>query len=904
MSWPVTDLFRKKRKTTWRLGLAACAAFAVLLSGYTVSIRTNLMRGAWPLDAPIQWRIWQGFTDQQASVVDGSQPQLAIREALERWARIAPLPIVLLGTTSAQEVGADQQNIITIANTANNLSVVGDAAGIMVVQMHLNSATNRADFVEADLLLNPTLQWSTIETTDPDVHGILSVAQHEFGHAWNLQHSISRSSSMFYAAGPDFDPGFNQLAWDDIAGVNLTYPLPGISEITGAISGQVTMNGSPVFGAFVIAVDESGALSANAITMQDGSYTIENLPPGQYTLYVEPLDGPTQPENIGGGLYTLPMTANFLPRLYNDTTDAVVQVQAGHVTTGRNFQVTQGNATIDPELLAVVGDEYLTTAPPGITQGESAEYAMAGAGLNTLLGSGGLFLAGDRVSAGKVPETGQLNDGTPLAIYPVTTTPDAVVDEGYPVFLTDGTHLGVITGGFKVYSPWRFLQAFAQFANLSNATSGLFLINTDRSADAEGQINVRDALGAGAAVSLGSLSGSGGDLDFSLAPGGSLLANSHGTDFVGSLRARGERRLGGTVLFETPFGTTGVGPSEPAYSFIVPIEVKAGGATVNTGIALTNLDTRNAQVFLRAHNTQGAAVSGAQAVISLAANGHVARFIADGANSLVPNLPANFDGNLTVTSTRRLGGAAIRTAPGVFTTLPVIQNRVTPDTYFAQFVHAGGLSSRLILVNPSPYLSARVVVQIRNSAGAQASVGLNGQLVANGRQVVQIPPLGRADFNTTSGALVGSVQVSSRAPDGNNLPVGGVVLFGSQSFGTTGVGESRPMTRMVIPVSRNVSAGVDTGVALVNADSRVLTVHLEARDLAGAVVRSKTITLAVGAQLARYVNEDPLLLNLGSNFTGSLWIEVDGLIGAMSIRQSPGVLTTFPVITLEEPVTL
>jgi hypothetical protein len=112
-----------------------------------------------------------------------------------------------------------------------------------------------------------------------------------------------------------------------------------------------------------------------------------------------------------------------------------------------------------------------------------------------------------------------------------------------------------------VYSPWRFLQAFAQFANLSTATSWLFLINTDRNVGASGQINLRDSQGAGAAVSLGALSGTGGNLDFDLAPGGSVLAGSHGADFVGSLRARGDRRLGGTGLFETPFGTTGVGPS-------------------------------------------------------------------------------------------------------------------------------------------------------------------------------------------------------------------------------------------------------------------------------------------------------------------------------------------------------
>ena len=33
------------------------------------------------------------------------------------------------------------------------------------------------------------------------------------------------------------------------------YPLPGMDQITGSIFGRVTMEGAPVFGAFVVAVD-------------------------------------------------------------------------------------------------------------------------------------------------------------------------------------------------------------------------------------------------------------------------------------------------------------------------------------------------------------------------------------------------------------------------------------------------------------------------------------------------------------------------------------------------------------------------------------------------------------------------------------------------------------------------
>ena len=54
-------------------------------------------------------------------------------------------------------------------------------------------------------------------------------------------------------------------------------------------------------------------------------------------------------------------------------------------------------------------------------------------------------------------------------------------------------------------------------------------------------------------------------------------------------------------------------------------------------------------------------------------------------------------------------------------------------------------------------------------------------------------------------------------------------------------------------------------------------------------------------QLAGFPDQDPLSLNLRNPFTGSLWVEVkeaDCKVALTVIRQSPGVLTTFPAIFL------
>jgi hypothetical protein len=435
-----------------------------------------------------------------------------------------------------------------------------------------------------------------------------------------------------------------------------------------------------------------------------------------------------------------------------------------------------------------------------------------------------------------------------------------------------------MTGALDIAPAFRFLQAFAQFAHVAGAlTSGVFLINTDLENQATGKISARDSEGARTRVSLGQLSTDANqDLNLSLGPGASLSATTGGAStFLGSLRAWADKCIGGTVLFTGASGTTGVGPSNALYTFVAPV-IRNTATGEKTGLAITNLEERPAKFFIQVQNKNGSVVTSA-----------------------------------VVTANRKIAATVIRVAPGIFTTFPVVQNRIASRSFYAQFAHAGDLTSQLVLVNPSPLRPAVVRIRVRSSNGSPAtSVRLGGQSLSGGTRILPpIPPLGCVILGTSGNAvLVGSVEVSAHPADGGNgIPVGGVVLFSSPSVGTAGVGESFPLDEIVIPLEQDIAAGIQTGIAAVNTKDKPITLVITVRNTSGAIVRGpKEVTLAARNQLARFPNEAPLSLDLPDKFTGSLWVEVkeeDCKVALTVIRQSPGVLTTLPAISLAKVIT-
>lgn len=137
--------------------------------------------------------------------------------------------------------------------------------------------------LEADIVINDRNFRFTTSPQDPTGIYFENVLTHELGHAFGLSHSGILQSTMLYLQADEQ----SHLSCDDWAGVRSVYGLGGQ---TGTIAGSVVAsNGSPIFGAQVVAVSATrGVVMGAGMTDRSGNYAIRSLEIGNYFIYAEP----------------------------------------------------------------------------------------------------------------------------------------------------------------------------------------------------------------------------------------------------------------------------------------------------------------------------------------------------------------------------------------------------------------------------------------------------------------------------------------------------------------------------------------------------------------------------------------------------------------------------------------
>src|SRR5262249_22163039 len=159
--------------------------------------------------------------------------------------------------------------------------------------------------IESDIFFNSTFSWSVSQSGETGKFDLESIALHEIGHFNGLGHSalgetelraeggrrvLSSEAVMFPIAYSAGSIAGRTLKADDIAGVSDLYP-DGDFDRRGSLSGRVVKNGTPLFGAHVIAFDPATRELIAGFTLNtQGEFSIGGLSPGPKVVRVEPLD--------------------------------------------------------------------------------------------------------------------------------------------------------------------------------------------------------------------------------------------------------------------------------------------------------------------------------------------------------------------------------------------------------------------------------------------------------------------------------------------------------------------------------------------------------------------------------------------------------------------------------------
>ncbi|MEW6272413.1 MAG: matrixin family metalloprotease [Thermodesulfobacteriota bacterium] len=237
---------------------------------------------------------WQISTAVGGNVIGNRAPIDVLTEAFSAWESLDTCAIrfAFQGTRDERERNAfDRVNLVTLG--------ASESLGTGVLAAAFLSSDGAGVLNDVDIVFASNVPYTTSAAPEPDAYDLQSIATHEIGHLLGLEHSGLARGTMapFSDRGDVYQRTPHE---DDRIGGSLLYPDGGFPALGGSRAGRLTLAGSPVFLANVVAADIDGPIVASAFSRPDGSYVIDGLPPGVYLVYAEPLDGPVLPANVGG----------------------------------------------------------------------------------------------------------------------------------------------------------------------------------------------------------------------------------------------------------------------------------------------------------------------------------------------------------------------------------------------------------------------------------------------------------------------------------------------------------------------------------------------------------------------------------------------------------------------------
>jgi hypothetical protein len=298
MRAPATISLRRRRAS-------ACVALAAFLWGYATPASAYLKFGvsAGGKQVVLKWaqQPVRYFVSARSSVpgVGVSDFEGAVARAFATWEAVPTASVAYqYGGLTVARPGEDDGSSTLGFESHPELDRVLASTSFLIDE-------TTGALIESDIFFNSSFSWSVAPNGERDRYDLESIALHEIGHFNGLGHSalgetqlsddgsrtvLSSGAVMFPIAFAAGSTTGRTLHADDIAGITDLYPTEAFASL-GSLSGHVTKNGAPLFGAHVVAFDPATQKMVAGFTLTaDGEFSIGGLSPGPKVVRVEPLD--------------------------------------------------------------------------------------------------------------------------------------------------------------------------------------------------------------------------------------------------------------------------------------------------------------------------------------------------------------------------------------------------------------------------------------------------------------------------------------------------------------------------------------------------------------------------------------------------------------------------------------
>ncbi len=436
--------------------------FLVLIAIFSLTSHTteSYIRSPISTGTPIYWNLGNPFNPNEVSGgrivyslnpagsddLPFSQVEQALASSFQTWEDIPTSSVAFARGPDTTVTTTANDNVLQLfwlensTTTSDGLNIAGTLAISRLTT--ITSGARAGEIIDAALVFNGNQhQWAVDgRSTAADV---AEVATHEIGHIIGLSHSPVGGTTMFPRSGPGRIRS-RSLETDDRICASVIYPAPGFDSSTGTIRGRVVdNNGASIFGAHVAAVDANGNVMAGAISQPDGSYSIQGLLSGNYTVYAEPLDAQN---NSYFSRFDLTQFYNSVSGDFQTSRDLSVAAGAGGTAT-LDITVTRGNPAFEAFIVFDAPNNAFFNVASAATRGQNnLTIGVAGPGLPQ---SGSpLSVSGPGITILRT-SFASTTSGLSAVLADISISPNAPIG-ARNIIIDNGQQRTVVTGGLEI----------------------------------------------------------------------------------------------------------------------------------------------------------------------------------------------------------------------------------------------------------------------------------------------------------------------------------------------------------------------------------------------------------------------------------------------------------------------